>query len=100
VLTITNDAAEAIRVVRDALELPESAGLRISTAPQSMNGTGPSFAVEFAPQPTPEDQVLEGEGAQIFLAPEAEAALDDKQLDADIEAGGEIKFTIEDRGQA
>ena len=96
-LTITDDAVEAIRVVRDALALPESAGLRISTAPQSMNGTGPSFAVEFAPQPASEDQVLEGEGAQVFLTPEAEAVLDDKRLDADIESGGEVKFTIEDR---
>jgi iron-sulfur cluster assembly protein len=97
VLTITNDAAEAIRVVRDALELPETAGLRISTAPQSMNGTGPSFAVEFAPSPADEDHILEDAGAQIFVAPEADAALDDKQLDADFEAGGEIRFTIEDR---
>ncbi|MGH2955597.1 MAG: hypothetical protein ACRDL6_01190 [Solirubrobacterales bacterium] len=97
-LTITSDAAEAIRVVRDALELPESGGLRISTAPQSMNGTGPSFAVEFAPSPADEDQVVEDAGAQIFLAPGADAALDDKLLDADIEAGGEIRFMIEDRG--
>jgi iron-sulfur cluster assembly protein len=97
-LRITAEAAEAIRVVRDALELPDSAGLRISTAPQSMNGTGPSYAVEVAPEPADEDEVVEDEGAQVFVDPATLPTLDDKALDADIEVGGEVRFSLRDQG--
>jgi iron-sulfur cluster assembly protein len=96
-LTITAEAAEAIRVVRDALELPDSAGLRISTAQQSMNGTGPSYAVELAPEPADEDEVVEDDGAHVFVDPAARPTLDDKQLDADIKGGGEVRFSLRDQ---
>jgi iron-sulfur cluster assembly protein len=94
---MTTEAADAIRIVKEALELPDSAGLRISTAHQAMNGTGPSFAVELAPAPEGEDEVLEDGGAQVFLAPEASPALDDKLLDADLATDGEVRFTLREQ---
>jgi iron-sulfur cluster assembly protein len=96
-LRITSEAAEAIRVVRDALELPDSAGLRISTTHHSMNGTGPSYEVELAPEPDAKDEVVEDEGAQVFVEPDAVPTLDGKQLDADIEAGGTVRFSLRDQ---
>jgi iron-sulfur cluster assembly protein len=63
-----------------------------------MNGTGPSYALELAPEPADEDEVVEDEGAQVFVDPAARQTLDDKQLDADIEVGGEVRFSLRDRG--
>ena len=96
-LTITTDAAEAIRAVKRTLDLPDSAGLRISSVPYSQNGTGPTFAVELAPSPSAEDEVLDEGDAQVFVDPGASSALDDKTLDADLEVGGEVRFTLREQ---
>jgi iron-sulfur cluster assembly protein len=96
VLTITADAAQAIRAAREMLALPESAGLRISTVPHSLNGRGPAFTAEMAAEPAAGDQILEDEGAHVFVEPEASPELDDKQLDAEIESG-EVRFAVRDQ---
>jgi iron-sulfur cluster assembly protein len=93
-LTITSDAAEVIRAVLSSPEVPDAAGFRISTAPQSLNGSGPAIALELAPQPREGDAVLEEDGAQVFVAPGAAAALSDKLLDAEVEPDGEVRFAL------
>jgi iron-sulfur cluster assembly protein len=97
VLTITTDAAEAIRAARSVLDLPDSAGLRISTSDHSPNGSGPSFTAQLAPGPAADDEVLEDEGAQVFVDRSASSALDDKELDAEVDPGGEVTFALRDR---
>jgi iron-sulfur cluster assembly protein len=90
-LTITDTAAEAIKGIVASPQVPEGAGLRIATRPETP-AEGP-FEVSVAPVPAEEDQVVEESGAQVFLEPHAAEALDDKVLDAEIE-GGEVRFAI------
>lgn len=93
-LTITSDAADAIRTVVDAAELPDLGGMRISTGSLSSNGRGPTLELQIVDSPDPEDEVLDDEGAKVFLDPLAAAHLENKTLDADYEAGGEIRFSL------
>jgi iron-sulfur cluster assembly protein len=89
-LMLTHDAAEAIKGLAAT---PGAAGLRIAPAQQSPNGSEPSLQVELATRPDARDQVLEAEGARLFLAPSAADALSDKVLDADIESG-QVTFAV------
>jgi iron-sulfur cluster assembly protein len=90
-LTITHTAAEAIKGIVASPQVPEGAGLRIATRPESP--AEGAFEVTVAPVPAEEDQVVEESGAQVFLEPRAAEALDDKVLDAEIE-GGEVRFAV------
>jgi iron-sulfur cluster assembly protein len=95
-LTITPDAAEAIKAAIQNLGAPDSAGVRISATTESHNGTGPAIELSFVREPLVEDEVLEDEGAQVFLAPEVSPMVSDKTLDADHEPDGEIRFSLLD----
>jgi iron-sulfur cluster assembly protein len=94
-LTITADAADAIKTAIESLGAPDSAGVRISTAGESHNGAGPAIELSFVQEPLVEDEVLEGEGAYVFLDPEVSTMVSDKTLDADYEPGGEIRFSLD-----
>jgi iron-sulfur cluster assembly protein len=90
-LTITSDAADALRAVMGAKE----GGVRISTDAPSPNGNGPHLMLEVVPEPGPEDEVLDAAGARLFLDPVASDALDGKVLDADHEADA-VRFSLHD----
>jgi Fe-S cluster assembly iron-binding protein IscA len=92
-LTITQNAALAIRGL---VEAPGAEGVRISSASQPSNGSGPGLQVEVSPAPEPHDDVVDAEGARLFLAPGAADALDGKVLDADVE-GDEVRFAVLDQ---
>jgi iron-sulfur cluster assembly protein len=88
-LAISDNAAEAIRGLVAAPEVPDSAGLRITSPP-----TGePSFELSVAATPAEDDEVVEEQGAQVFLDPSAATLLEDKRLDAQVEAG-QVTFAI------
>jgi iron-sulfur cluster assembly protein len=91
-LTITRDAAEALRAVLG----PKEGGVRISTEGPSSNGGGPSLTLEVVPEPEPDDQVLDAEGAELYLDPVAVDALDGKVLDAEREADA-VRFSVLDQ---
>jgi Fe-S cluster assembly iron-binding protein IscA len=94
VLTLTDSAAEAVKHAMDAAEgLPEGGGLRIS-AQDVGDSTGLGMAV--APVPSEEDQVIEEEGARVFVAPEVAPFLEDKVLDAE-QQGSSIQFSLSDQ---
>jgi iron-sulfur cluster assembly protein len=93
-LTITSNAAEAIRAIVEATEVPHEGGIRIAIAQQ--NGAQASLELAISPAPMEGDEVLEAQGAHVFLDPMAAVALDDKSLDAQIE-GDEISFGIVER---
>jgi iron-sulfur cluster assembly protein len=93
-LTITSNAAEAIRTILQSTEVPEEGGIRISIAQQ--NGAQASLELAVSPAPMEGDEVLEEDGAHVFLDEMAAVALDDKSLDAQIE-GDEISFGILER---
>jgi len=93
-LTLTDSAAEAVKYAMNAAEgLPDSGGLRIS-AQDLGDSTGLGLAV--TPLPGEDDQVIEEEGARVFVAAEVAPFLDDKVLDAEQE-GSSIQFSVVDQ---
>ena len=92
-LTITADAATAIKGIVETADV-DGGGLRIYAEPQ--NDSQASLEIALAPEPGPSDQVLDAEGATVFLEPNAADFLDDKQLDADVE-GDQIRFSVIDQ---
>lgn len=91
-LTITEDALEAIRLlVRET----GAEGVRISASPHAMNGSGPALKLEPAVGPERGDETLDTEGAHVYLATST-AALGEKVLDAEFEAG-EVRFELHER---
>jgi iron-sulfur cluster assembly protein len=93
-LTITSNAAEAIRAILESTDVPDEGGIRISVAQQ--NGSQASLELAITPAPMAGDEVLEEGGAHVFLDEMAVVALDDKSLDAEI-TGDEISFGIVER---
>lgn len=93
-LTLTGDAVSAIRDITTQPGLPDQTGLRIATSAAADGG--PAFEIAVASAPQPADDVVEAEGARVFLDPDASAALDDKALDAEV-AEDTIRFRIEDQ---
>ncbi len=92
-LTITDTAAEAIRGIVAAPELPEGAGLRIATQPSAGSS---SLEVTVAAPPAETDQVVSEAGARVFVEADAVPLLDDKLLDAQIE-GTRVGFTLSEQ---
>jgi iron-sulfur cluster assembly protein len=95
-LTITSNAAEAIRAIVQSTDVPDEGGIRISIARQ--NGSQASLELALSPAPLEGDDVLELNGAHVFLDEMASVALDDKSLDAEVQ-GGEISFGIVERDE-
>lgn len=91
-LTLTETAA---KVIRNLSTQPESAdkGIRISSQGEDAS----SLMLSVAEGPESSDQVVESEGAKVYLDPVAATVLDDKSLDADIDDQGGISFHVEDQ---
>jgi iron-sulfur cluster assembly protein len=89
-LTLTDSAVTAIRTLTSQPELPEDTGLRI----MAQDAAAPSFQVTLAENPVAGDQVIEENGARVFLEANAAAALDDKALDAQVDDEGTVAFTV------
>ena len=89
-LTLTDSAVTAIRTLTSQPELPEDSGLRI----MARDDAAPSFQVTLAENPVAGDQVIETDGARVFLEANAAAALDDKALDAQVNEEGTVAFTV------
>lgn len=85
-LSITPTAADTIRDI--ALATPDVTGIRLSaSADLSLNGSGPSHLLTVEPASVPEeaDEIVEAEGAQVFIEPSLRPYLDDKVLDVDVD---------------
>ena len=94
-LTITQEAEQAIRGILDASNAPDGSVLRISPQPaqQEGPGAGPGLVVSVTDAPPPDDQIVEGDQVEVSVEPSAAVMLDDKELDATV-VGGEINFSI------
>ncbi|MEV0396233.1 HesB/IscA family protein [Polymorphospora rubra] len=88
-LTLTDNAVTVIRDLTTQQEVPEGAGLRIAT-----DTSAGALTLGLAAQPVQGDQVVDDSGARIFLDPEAAQILDDKALDASVDAQGGVQFGI------
>jgi Fe-S cluster assembly iron-binding protein IscA len=98
VLTITNEAEQAIRGILDASNAPDGSVLRISPQPAQQDGpgAGPGLVVSVTDEPPPEDKIVEGDQVEVSVEPSAAVMLDDKELDATV-VGGEVNFSIGDQ---
>jgi Fe-S cluster assembly iron-binding protein IscA len=89
-LVLSDSAATAIRNLVDRPELPDVAGVRIASG----EGESGRLSVSTAGLPEEGDQVVEDQGARVFLEPAAAAMLDDKVLDASVDEQGRIGFVL------
>lgn len=89
-LTLTENATSVIKNITGGEEEPDGSGLRIT-----QQGTdNPELALTTAPTPEPGDQVVEDQGARVFLEETAAQTLDDKVLDAQVDDAGGVQFTL------
>lgn len=91
-LLLTNDAVAAIRDLTSQPQFPEETGLRI--APEPNEPTTLALSVTDGPQQG--DQVIETEGAKVFLEPTVAVMLDSMALDAAISDDG-VEFRISEQ---
>lgn len=95
-LTLTENASTVVKTIaQQSAEQSESAsaeeiGLRISTA----EGDSQEFAVTTAEAPENGDEVVESEGARVFLSETASGSLSDKVLDAQVDDSGNVSFQL------
>jgi Fe-S cluster assembly iron-binding protein IscA len=91
-LALTSNAHEAIEGILSANSIPEGAGLRIASPPGDDAPVG-QLQLTVAAVPAEADQVIDDEGARVFVDEAAAEFLDDKVLDANV-VGQEVHFAI------
>jgi iron-sulfur cluster assembly protein len=93
-LALTDSAVQAVKdIVSSSDEASETRGLRLVA---ERAGTQANFHLNVVPLPAEDDEVIEEQGARVFLEPEAASLLDDKVLDASVEQN-QVAFTIADQ---
>jgi iron-sulfur cluster assembly protein len=88
-LTMTANAAVAVKGVAAALDLPETGGLRVSRE------AGREIELVPAEHPRANEKVVERLGARVFVPSGTAAAVEDAVLDARVAAGA-IRFSVRD----
>jgi len=95
VLTLTSNAAEAVKTIGEASpELANESGLRIHAEPTGERQV--AFELTMVESPDEEDQVIEEAGARVFVEPEAALILEDKILDATV-VGNQVQFSLNEQ---
>ncbi|MGH3499144.1 MAG: Fe-S cluster assembly protein HesB [Nocardioidaceae bacterium] len=89
-LTLTENASSVVKSITEQNTPDEGAGLRIVQDPSS----GDALELSVAPTPQPGDQVVEDQGARLFLEEGAAATLEDKVLDAHVDTSGSVEFSL------
>ena len=93
-LTLTDSAVEAVKhIVSSSEEFSETGGLRLVAEQKGMQT---NLELSVVPLPAEDDEVIEEQGARVFLEPEAASLLDDKVLDASVQQS-QVAFTIADQ---
>lgn len=88
-LTLTENASIIVRELATAADAPEAAGLRISATSEDA-----TLEITHAPSAAPGDQVVESNGATLYLDDSASRELDDKILDAAVDSSGRVQFSL------
>jgi Fe-S cluster assembly iron-binding protein IscA len=83
-LTLTENAQDAVRTIVAQAGDTETAGLRIAGTSASPEG----YVLTIAPSPEIDDAVVESGPVRVFLPQESAADLDDKVLDAEVTPDG------------
>lgn len=93
-LTLTSDATQAIERILKAPGVPDNAGLRIiPVGPTDESGVTSELQVEVADQPGERDEVIEANGARVFVEDSLCGYLDDKTLNAEMDQE-RIRFSL------
>jgi iron-sulfur cluster assembly protein len=92
-LTLTDNAVKAIRSLTAQPDQPSDAGLRI----MSGGNQASSLQLSLAPNPMAGDEVVEADGARVFMEPAAADALSGKALDAEVDEDGGVAFSVADQ---
>ncbi|MEV4536571.1 adhesin [Asanoa sp. NPDC049518] len=87
-LTITDQALAAICALLAQDDVPQGAGLRISTDPHRR------LRLTFTPRPDVGDSVVDRAGARVFLDAETALTLRDRTLDAEADRVGRVRFAV------
>jgi Fe-S cluster assembly iron-binding protein IscA len=91
-LTVTDNAATAIRDITSQDAVPPGSGLRIAA-----DESGGSLVLSLVAQPFEGDQVVNSSGARLFLDNLAAQLLDDKELDVTVDPSGDVQFAVGDQ---
>ena len=92
-LALTDSAVEAVKgIVSSSEQTAETGGIRLVA---DHAGAQVNFQLSVAALPGEDDEVIEEQGARLFLDPEASSLLEDKLLDATVEES-RVEFTIAD----
>ena len=90
-LALTDSAVEAVKsIVSSSDEASETSGLRMVA---ERAGTQANFHLSVVALPAEYDEVIDEQGARVFLEPEAASLLDEKVLDASVEQD-QVAFKI------
>ena len=90
-LSVTHEASKAIQTLTDQIPEADNAGLRISV--EAGDGGNAQIALSIAESPFPADEIVESEGATIYVAEPVVEFLEDKTLDATVQDEG-VAFSI------
>ncbi|QSB15431.1 adhesin [Natronosporangium hydrolyticum] len=93
-LTVTDNAAAAIRSLTTQPDVPDGAGLRIAT-----DASAGALQLSVSAGPHEGDQVVDESGARLFLDGDAALLLDDKALDATVDDQGSVQFALAEQPQ-
>jgi iron-sulfur cluster assembly protein len=96
-LILTKAAAEVVKSFTSNPQVPDGAGLRIAS-PAPGTGDPESLQVTATTGPGENDQIIEKEGARVYVEPQAAAFLDDKVLDAQVDGQGKAHFYLGEQG--
>ncbi|MEU8068183.1 MULTISPECIES: iron-sulfur cluster biosynthesis family protein [unclassified Micromonospora] len=86
-LTMTDNAVLVIRDLAAQQDVADAGGLRIAA-----DTDAGSLSIELVPQPVQGDQVVDTEGARIFLDSDAAELLNDTSVDAVVDEEGVVQF--------
>ncbi|MEU8051443.1 adhesin [Micromonospora haikouensis] len=86
-LTMTENAVLVIRDLAAQEDVAEGGGLRIAA-----DTDAGSLTIELVPEPVQGDQVVDHQGARIFLDSDAADLLTDTSVDATVDDEGVVQF--------
>ncbi|WP_446218739.1 adhesin [Micromonospora sp. IBHARD004] len=86
-LSMTDNAVMVIRDLATQQDVGQDGGLRIAA-----DTDAGSLSIELVPQPAQGDQVVDNEGARIFLDADAAELLHDTSVDATVDDEGIVQF--------
>jgi iron-sulfur cluster assembly protein len=89
VLTLTDRAAETIRLLTSQPGVPADTGLRMSLQDNEAGTLALSLA-----GPQPDDAVIEEAGARVFVQRDAAPMVADRELDAELDEQGRASFRL------